>query len=524
MQELILGVGQNKTVDQFVSLFEKQLLKVEGAPRKVYARAQDVSISAERDDFSGPFLRLYVGVDAESARAEKADELAQRYGDVFKLIEQEGTKVLSFAAPEKAGEKKPEPPETPPEDKGDALEAGGPQLPPGPHGELVRMLELPEVWRVHGEGYRYEHVSTELLFQAMVQYNASDVHLSPGQPPIFRVDNDLKASELMPPLSAPQIRSVIKEIAPKEDWREFEEKMQASFNFHQMGLGYSRVSCFIKEGAPHLTFRFLPENIPSFDDLNIPRATMEDLAKQHHGLVLVTGMTGSGKSTTTAALVDWINSNKNVHILTIESPVEYVHRNKKAVVSQRSTGKDVENFFEAVTGALRHDPDVILIGEMRDPDTIRAAISAAATGHLVISTLHANTASEVVNRIVSFFDPVERDLVKLQLRDCLRCVICQRLLPKEGGGRVPALEILINDIKPINDAIVSGNTDMIRIGMQQTVSHSFLFEQYLNNMIKQKVVGLERAREFATDVSILDQLRMGTYSVPRLDSLKGQPH
>jgi twitching motility protein PilT len=247
---------------------------------------------------------------------------------------------------------------------------------------------------------------------------------------------------------------------------------------------------------------------------------MVQLAELHHGLVLVTGMTGSGKSTTVAALVDYINTNHSSHILTIENPVEYVHRNKKSIVSQRNTGIDVDTFGAAVTGALRHDPDVIVIGEMRDPDTIRSAINAAATGHLVISTLHSNTAYEVVNRIVSFFDPVERDLVKIQIRDAMRCVICQRLVPKIGGGRLPVLEVLFNDIKPINDAILSGESDNIRIGMQQTVSKSFLFENYIFKLYKQGLIALDHARQFSTDVSILDQMLMGTYTVPRLDTIK----
>ena len=354
----------------------------------------------------------------------------------------------------------------------------------------------------------------------MVQYKASDVHLFPGSPPVFRVDNKTQESKLIGALSAHQIRSLIREIAADRYWDEFERDYQTSFNYHQTGLGYARVSAFIKNSAPHCTFRFLPEKIPSFVELNVPPDTMVQLGKLHHGLVLITGMTGSGKSTTMAALVDWINANKALHILCIENPVEYVHTNKKAVISQRSTGADVRNFFDAVTGALRHDPDVIVIGEMRDPDTIRAAINAAATGHLVISTLHSNTASEVVNRVVSFFDPIERDLVKLQLRDCIRCVMCQRLVPRIGGGRVPALEFLFNDIKPITDAIIAGNTDALRIGMQQTVSHSFLFEEYLYKLYKKKIINLENAREFATDVSVLDQMLMGTYSVPRLDSIK----
>jgi twitching motility protein PilT len=360
-----------------------------------------------------------------------------------------------------------------------------------------------------------------MLFQAMIQYHASDVHLSPGSTPVFRVDGDARHADILPELSAVQIDTLIREIAEEKYLREFEHDMQTSFNFHQVGLGYSRVSAFIKNGSPHCTIRFLPEDIPSFDDLHVPAETMTKLAELHRGLLLVTGMTGSGKTTTVAALVDWINSHRAAHILTIENPVEYVHHSKRSVVSQRALGSDVESFDMAVTGALRHDPDVIVIGEMRDPDTIRSAINAAATGHLVISTLHSNTAYEVVNRVVSFFDPVERDLVRLQLRDCLQCVICQRLVPKIGGGRLPALEFLFNDVKAISDGIMEGDTDHIRVGMQQTVSHSTLFEFYLHRMYKDEKITLERAQEFASDVSMFDQIHMGTYSIPRLEGVRG---
>ena len=337
---------------------------------------------------------------------------------------------------------------------------------------------------------------------------------------MFRVDGQARHSELTDPLSANQIAGLIREIASDNDWREFEEDKQTSFSFHQVGLGYSRASAFLKSGAPHLTLRFLPEKIPSFEDLQIPSNTMEQLAQLHRGLLLVTGMTGSGKTTTCAALVDWINSHKSLHILTIENPIEYVHRNKKSIISQRTLGVDVESFNMAVTGALRHDPDVIVIGEMRDPDTIRSAINAAATGHLVISTLHANTASEVVNRVVSFFDPVERDLVRLQLRDCVQCIMCQRLAPKQGGGRIPLLEIMLNDIKPIRDAIIAGDTDGIRIGMQQTVSHSFIFEDYIHRLYKEGRISQMVAREYCTEPSVFEQMCMGTYSIPRLDQIK----
>jgi twitching motility protein PilT len=236
-------------------------------------------------------------------------------------------------------------------------------------------------------------------------------------------------------------------------------------------------------------------------------------------MVLVTGMTGRGKSTTVASMVDWINSHKSLHILSVEEPVEYVHSNKKSIISQRDVGVDVGSFQDAVRGALRHDPDVIVIGEMRDPDTIRSAINAAATGHLVVSTLHSGTASEVVNRIVSFFDPVERDLVRLQLRDALRCVICQRLVPRVGGGRLPALEFLFNDTKHIADSILAGNTINIKIGMQQGASSSIIFEKYLYDLLKQDLVTAEHARDFASEPSIFDQMRLGTYIIPSLESM-----
>ncbi len=498
MAELIIGTGTEKTIRDVINLAEMELIEKEGQPRKITAKAANIEIVAERESFEGPFDTYRLRVNVKGRGLDSIAKLAEEYKDACSLAEDDGWQVVTSPTKETS-------------DK----ERGWTMI-----DRISEQLALPEVWRIVGERYRIDHISSELLFKAMIEYKASDVHICPGQPPSFRVDGEMRSSEILGKLSAVQINALIREIASDRDWKDFLEHKQASFNYHQIGLGYSRVSCFTKAGAPHCTFRFLPERIPNFEELHIPRELMEQLSELHHGLVLVTGMTGSGKSTTVAAMVDYINSHHTSHILTIENPVEYVHHNKKSMVSQRNTGTDVATFFLAVTGALRHDPDVIVIGEMRDPDTIRSAINAAATGHLVISTLHSNTASEVVNRIVSFFDPVERDLVKLQLRDCVRCIICQRLVPKVGSGRVPGVEVLFNDIKPINDAILDGNTDGIRIGMQQTVSHSWLFETYLFRLYKQGLISLENARLFSTDVSILDQMLMGTYSVPRLDSIK----
>jgi twitching motility protein PilT len=271
--------------------------------------------------------------------------------------------------------------------------------------------------------------------------------------------------------------------------------------------------------VPHVTLRHLREQIPTFEELNVPREMMERIAGYHVGLVLVTGMTGSGKSTTIAALIEWLNERKALHILTIEEPVEYVHTNRKSVVSQREVGVDVPDFQTAVRGALRHDPDVIFIGEMRDADAIRSAINAASTGHLVLSTMHSNTTAEVINRIVSFFDPVERDLVRLQIRDCLRCIVCQRFVPAVTGERLAALEFLFNDTVHIAEAIQSGDTEAIRIAMQQKVSQSSLLEEALVKLVKQKRVDPERAKLYAPNADVFEQLLLGTYCVPSLESM-----
>lgn len=498
MAEFVIGTGQQKSVRSVARLIEKHLARTEGIPRRVEAWAPGLKFTATRPDFKGEFDSFTFEIQDVNGFAGPLEAFSLKSPALCGVERNNGT--LQLQCPPAGGE------------PNDAILQFV--------DDLCGTVHLPETWRAQGGDYRLDRISVEVLFQAMIQYKASDVHLSPGFTPVFRIDNDTRVSDLMGALSAVQILALIRETADDRHWKEFEETMQTSYNFHQVGLGYSRVSAFMKSGAPHCTMRFLPEKIPSFTDLNIPNGPMEKLADLHRGLLLLTGMTGSGKSTTVAALVDWINSHRAAHILTIENPIEYVHVNKKSIISQRGLGSDVENFNLAVTGALRHDPDVIVIGEMRDPDTIRAAINAAATGHLVISTLHANTASEVVNRIVSFFDPVERDLVKLQLRDCLQCVICQRLVPKIGGGRVPALEIMFSDVKAIRDGIMIGHSDLIRVGMQQTVSHSFIFEQYLHNLFKQGTISIDNARDMCTDVSTFDQINMGTYSVPRLDSIK----
>jgi twitching motility protein PilT len=500
IREIVLGLGPQKSLWSVAHLAESQLRAGHGPPRKVIAQSQALEMEATRPRNEGEFqgfairIRLPVGPLKEVMQG-----IAARCPFRCELAEKEG--FFEFQCP------------------ASGASPAAPEQVQAVCDELSTKLKIPEVWRVLGKGYRIDPISPEALLKLMVKFRASDVHLYAGSTPVFRVDNVLRRIQASEPLSAEQLLALIQEIAPSRDWHEFQDKQQCSFIYHQVGVGYSRVSAFVKAGVPHATMRYLPEKVPSFEDLNIPRPAIEKLAGLHFGLILVTGMTGSGKSTSVAAMVDWINENKDLHILCLEEPVEYVHTNKRSVVSQRDIGVDIASFHEGVRGALRHDPDVIVIGEMRDPDTIRSAINAAATGHLVISTLHASTASEVVNRIVSFFDPVERDLVKLQLRDALKCIICQRLVPKMTGGRQPALEFMFNDTKHIADGILAGNTLAIKVGMQQDSSASFIFEKYLFDMAKRNLITTEVAREFASDRSIYDQMKLGTYVIPSVDSM-----
>ncbi len=489
----ILGLGRQTNLADVVQRAAAEMERTHGRPQTLLAIGEGIQVEAQRRRSDGPFDTYVVQFKAEG---QLLDSVCKVMGATSALTFQETGGDCEVRA------------------SGDATTGASPQLT-----ALSGLIELPEVWHVSIEDPPKIPLSVQGLFGEMRERGASDVHLYPGATPVFRVDGKALGVSDFQPVTSTQILQLLKELAPAGDWEDFMHDKQCSFNYHQIGVAFSRVSAFMKAGVPHLTLRFLSEAIPTFEDLNIPRPLMEELGNLHHGLVIVAGMTGSGKSTTVASIIDWINANKSLHILTIEDPIEFVHRNKTSMVSQRGVGDDVETFVSGVRSALRHDPDVISIGEMRDADTIRAAIDAASTGHLVLTTFHANTAAEVVNRIVSFFEPVERDLVRLQLRDSLKCVICQRLIPKIGGGRVPALEFLFNDTKLISDAIERGQSVAIRIGMQQTISQSRIFEQSLLELFKAKLIKLETAQAYATTSAILDQMRFGTYAPPSLDSM-----
>ena len=494
MSTIVVGVGHQASLRKVLHILDAELQRTQGAPRRLVAKAGSLEVVGFRHLYEGEFEGFILRLKGDAKSLERLAQTFAQSPTSLSVTDIDGGKEFRCELPGESG------------DAAMCL-----------LDEISTHFRLPEIWRVHGEEFRHSNISIESLFRVMVSRHASDVHLFPGSSPVIRVDNLIEPVPDTEPLSAEQILALIRDSSHEHEWKEFQTDLQCSYNYHQVGLGYSRISAFIKSGVPHCTIRFLPEKIPSFEDLHIPRSTMETLGKLDYGLILVTGMTGSGKSTTVASLIDWINSQNRVHVVTIEEPVEYVHSNRKAIISQRDVGVDVRTFSDAVRGALRHDPDVIFIGEMRDQATIRAAIAAAATGHLVISTLHSNTSAEVVNRIVSFFDPIERDLVKLQLRDAIKCVMCQRLLPKVGGGRVPAIEFLFNDTKQINDYILTGDTIGIREGMQQIVSQSAIFEDSLLSLYKQDLISLDAARHHASFPEVFEQKRLGTYQPPTLE-------
>nr|WP_220099522.1 type IV pilus twitching motility protein PilT [Alteromonas lipotrueiana] len=274
-----------------------------------------------------------------------------------------------------------------------------------------------------------------------VKNNASDLHLSAGLPPIIRVDGQMRRLNI-PELNHEQVHALIYEIMNDSQRKEYEENLELDFSFEVKDLSRFRVNAFVQNRGAAAVLRTIPSRVLTLDELGAPEI-FKDIINQPTGLVLVTGATGSGKSTTLAAMVDHINSQKRDHILTIEDPIEFVHQNKTSVINQREVHRDTHSFNNALRSALREDPDVILVGELRDLETIRLAMSAAETGHLVFGTLHTNSAPKTIDRIVDVFPAAEKSMIRSMLSESLRAVISQALLKKIGGGRVAAHEIML---------------------------------------------------------------------------------
>ncbi|HED19857.1 MAG TPA: type IV pilus twitching motility protein PilT [Gammaproteobacteria bacterium] len=279
------------------------------------------------------------------------------------------------------------------------------------------------------------------LLAFSVKNNASDLHVSAGLPPMIRVDGDIRRINV-PALDHKTVHSLIYDIMNDKQRKDFEEFFETDFSFEIPNLARFRVNAFNHNRGAGGVFRTIPSTILTLEELGCP-ATFKDIADQPRGIVLVTGPTGSGKSTTLAAMVDHVNNERFEHILTIEDPIEFVHESKKCLVNQREVHRDTHGFNEALRSALREDPDIILVGELRDLETIRLALTAAETGHLVFGTLHTSSAAKTIDRIIDVFPAAEKDMVRSMLSESLRAVIAQTLLKKTGGGRIAAHEIMI---------------------------------------------------------------------------------
>jgi twitching motility protein PilT len=339
------------------------------------------------------------------------------------------------------------------------------------------------------------------VLQAARQLGASDVHLKVGLPPVFRIKGDLRTVRDVPPLSRDVIQTFALDMMSERQREIFETTFDVDLAYATPdGVRY-RVNVFQQRGNIGLVMRLIPPDVPPFEKLNLPKAVL-NLADNERGMVLVTGVTGSGKSTTLAAMVDWINTRRACHIVTVEDPIEYAFKDKRSVVNQREIGFDTLSFSKALRAALRQDPDVILVGEMRDMETIEIAMTAAETGHLVLSTLHTLDAVETVNRIVSVFPPHQQAQARLQLAGVLKGVMSQRLVPRaDGKGMIPAVEVLVNTARvrelisdpkrtrEIHDAIATGREPY---GMVS-------FDQSLMDLVRRKLVTYEEALTQATN-------------------------
>jgi twitching motility protein PilT len=330
------------------------------------------------------------------------------------------------------------------------------------------------------------------LLAFAVKNNASDLHLSSGVPPMIRVDGDVKRIN-MPPLTHKDVHSMIYDIMNDKQRKDFEEFLETDFSFEVPKLARFRVNAFNQMRGAGAVFRTIPSIIQSLDALKAP-AIFKDIAMYPRGIVLVTGPTGSGKSTTLAAMIDYINDNKPDHILTIEDPIEFVHESKRSLINQREVHKDTLGFSEALRSALREDPDVILVGEMRDLETIRLALTAAETGHLVFGTLHTSSAAKTMDRVVDVFPAQEKEMVRAMLSESLRAVISQALLKRVGGGRVAAHEIMIGT-PAIRNLIREGKVAQMYSAIQTGGKEGMqTLDQCLTELLSKGVITREEAR------------------------------
>jgi len=332
----------------------------------------------------------------------------------------------------------------------------------------------------------------ERYLRVLWERGGSDLLITAFSPVLMRVDGQLVPIPNEPILDAEDVESIVLEVLTEEQKAELRTEREVDFSFSFNKVARFRANCFFQMGALAMSLRMIPLKLPTFEELGLPPA-VEYFANLPQGLVLVTGPTGSGKSTSLAAIIDYINANRRCHIITIEDPVEYVHMHKQSAVSQREVGNDTHSFDRALRAALREDPDVILVGEMRDPETVQFALSIAETGHLVFATLHTNDASQSLDRISDMFPAERQNSIRVQLAACLAGVISQRLIPRVGGGMVAAFELLIAN-NPVRALVREGKTHQIRNVLAGGRAEGMCtLETWLNHLISNGMITYEDA-------------------------------
>src|SRR5712691_10586960 len=368
--------------------------------------------------------------------------------------------------------------------------------------------------------------SIDDLLEQMVTRNASDLHVTTNSAPAIRVRGDIMRLDGFEPLSPEDTHQLLYRILSSERQKQLEIKRQLDFSHSIPGLARFRVNVYFQKESIGAAFRLIPDELKTLEELGIP-SSLHQLAEKPRGIVLVTGPTGSGKSTTLAALIDEINRNRSEHILTIEDPIEFLHRHKRCIVNQREIGPDATSFSEALRAALRQDPDVILVGEMRDLETISTALTAAETGHLVFGTLHTQSAPSTIDRMIDVFPPEQQEQVRIQIASSLQGVVTQALLPTaDGVGRVPAVEILLPD-DAVRNLIRQGKVEQIYSVMQTNTGRGMqTMEQSLADLIQKRVVdvqiGLSRSSRPAQLVGLLERAGFPVELPPDLNAPQQQ--
>ncbi len=346
----------------------------------------------------------------------------------------------------------------------------------------------------------------DALLIEILDRGGSDLHLTAGLPPTMRLHGSLIHLEA-PVLESQQIRGLVYGAMNEEHRGLFERRWEHDFAYSIPARGRFRVNVYLQRGSVAAAFRLIPETMRSFEELRLPVDIMEKLSARPRGFILVTGPTGSGKSTTLASMVDHINTHREEHVMTVEDPIEYLHTHKKSMVNQREVGSDTKSFNDALKYVLRQDPDVILVGEMRDLETMRAALTAAETGHLVLTTLHTQGAAQTVDRIIDAFPPHQQDQVRVQLSTSLEGIVSQQLLPlAEGGGRVVACEVLV-PTPGVRNLIREGKTHQLTTAMQTGHSHGMVtMDHSLAELYKRGLITYGIACRRAFDRNVLDTL------------------